>query len=598
MSDESAHELIRIFAELMRKESPDADELFSELERVLSNRGSIKPLRKSSTVHSGWWGNYHEIAEPEYKDPLHLVFPHQDPLDVTVSSLRFPNDMANMELDPTTRKGLLIDEVTMADLRLNELAGAINQTKTQAGYRMLEYLLNFPLRDPKEIRYRQEMFKELADNPQMIDGLTTYFGIMSANEHGFVEFTYPTKSSSPPSLHTFNNARKYLAAIPAIVAQLRNARSRKLVEIRKNMEKVLATGEMQDLYRTVINQEVMDVVRLDPSTWTDSINDTIAKYLLTLAPIMSSLEHGRLTVDFRDGAFRLTPRPADEPIMLNIPIHGLRVDLDKMRPKYFDRNLIFNLYYSAGLVEALCTIGNLPRQLYPTPLTFPSFTNDKEYAARLTEPTDPFLLLGGVDVVKNPYEIDGETRGYVVSGPNSGGKTVFAFTLPKLQALAQVGAPIPAGMAQIAVADHVYTLRPTVYEGIGEGRYIHSLRRGRYIMENATSRSLVSIDDFEGTDPDDSYRQALVILENLYRTGAGITMSTQDIRVPQGIYEDGNLSKGIIPMHVEWEELPDGIKFLYRAVPGIGKSIGGAAAKTAFMDRDSLNQLMQRRGYA
>lgn len=579
--------------------SADKAELARTLVEMLKESDFLNPRIVSSRTHPSWWGNYHQVSNREDEQPLRLVMPHQDPLDVIVSSLAFPHDLANLKLSNSARKGLVIDEETMRDLRLGELAHTINQTRTQAGYRLLEYFLHFPLGGLDEIRKRQEMFRELADNPHIIGSLMPHFEIMAANEAGFVEFTFPQKRSPNPRQDTFLAAKKYLAEISAVVAKLKTARSERLGEVVANLEHILKNGEMQKLYETIVNRETIEIARLDPSTWSGSVSREAIQELQGYTPILAALEHGQITWDFSEGSFRITPRSPSDPVMLNFPLRNLRLDLEVVREKYFDRNLIFNLYYMTGLIEALCSMGSLPGRLHPRKLVFPDFTESPQYVAAVGGAADPYLLLNGVNVVSNDYQINSENRGYLITGPNGGGKTVFGFTLPKLQALAQIGLPVPAEQAQMVIADHIYTIRPTVHEDIGEGRYMHLLRRSKEVIEAVTPKSFVAIDDFEGTDPEDSRVQSLVILEALIRIGAGITMTTQDhsVSVASQSEHDGAYRR-IIPMTLKWGETSEGgILFYHKAVPGVGKSIGGVVAKGIGMDRESLALLLEKRGF-
>lgn len=601
--DELANRLFEIGDEKTREGGiPEIRELLDEL--MAQEKAGAPAQTSRSRSHTSWWGNYHEVSDRQDEMPLCLVVPHQDSLDVIVSSLNFPHNLGNLGLSQIASRALVIDEATMTDLRLGELASAISQTRTQAGYRMLEYALHFPARDPAEIRNRQEMFQELAYDSHLMGGLRTHFEVMADNEAGFVEFVFPLKTS--PALRkdtflkdTFLQARKYLAEISAVAAKLKTARSQQLVDISNNLDWILKNGTVKELYDTIVNHESIPISQLKPETWAHSLNRATVEELAAYTPILAALEHGQINYDFGDERFKISPRSPSDPVMLNWPIRSLELNLNNVREAYFPRNLIFNLYYTAALVEALCSLGGLPGKLPKTNFSFPTFKEAAEYAVDLRGAADPYLLAKGVKVVPNDYKFDDQTRGYIITGPNSGGKTVFGFTLAKLQVLAQIGLPVPADSVQMTIADRIRTIRPTAHEDVGEGRYLHLLRRTKGVIETITSKSLVSVDDFEGTDPEDSRLQSLVILEALLKVGAGITMTTQDRLVVTEMQQDQTGAyKRIIPIKLDWEENPDGgIIYTYKAVPGTGGSIGGVIANSMGMDRASLQILLENRRF-
>ncbi|MBI4453161.1 hypothetical protein HY636_00795 [Candidatus Woesearchaeota archaeon] len=521
-----------------------------------------------------------------------------DPSDTIISGLRYPVDLADMEIVPAARKGMVIDEVTMRNLNLHELVEAFDKTQTDTGHRMLEYLVHFPLRDIKEINKRASAIKELADTPQLMDALYPYFSSMAISENGFTEYCFPQQGDAPPRQETFLAARMYLAQIPHILSFLRQAKSDRLKEICANLEHLLRKDKVRKFYESIIDGSDTEIMNLHPETWEHSLSQQVIDTLNRVSPILRALSDAHIRVDLTTGQFRLTPRKDGEPINVHYPITGLSLNLEIIRHHYIDKDAVFSLYYTMGVIEAYCSLASLERRLFPVFVKFPSLEQSDRYVVALTKPADPYLLLNQERVVPNDYHFDAQTRGLVITGPNTGGKTVYGFTLPKLQVLAQAGAPIPLETGEMSVADYIFTLRPASKEQIGEGRYLHSLVRGREILEKATPRSLVCIDDFEGTDPEDCYKQSLIILRNLLRIGSAVTLTTQDRRVALEVEEnkDGAYN-GAVPVQLKCELTEKGVTFYYKVIPGVGKSIGEVCARDAGMDEASLDLLMKQREF-
>ncbi len=119
-------------------------------------------------------------------------------------------------------------------------------------------------------------------------------------------------------------------------------------------------------------------------------------------------------------------------------------------------------------------------------------------------------------------------RALVVSGPNTGGKTVALKTLGLLSMLHQCGLRVPAARARLPVFDRVLA-------DIGDDQSIAEslstfsahVRRLIAILESAGPRSLVLLDEpAAGTDPDEGARLAEAVVERLVDQGALVLATT------------------------------------------------------------------------
>ena len=119
-------------------------------------------------------------------------------------------------------------------------------------------------------------------------------------------------------------------------------------------------------------------------------------------------------------------------------------------------------------------------------------------------------------------------RALVVSGPNTGGKTVALKTLGLLAMLHQCGLRVPAARARLPVFDRVLA-------DIGDDQSIAEslstfsahVRRLIAILEAAGERSLVLLDEpAAGTDPDEGARLAQAVVERLVHDGALVIATT------------------------------------------------------------------------
>ena len=101
-------------------------------------------------------------------------------------------------------------------------------------------------------------------------------------------------------------------------------------------------------------------------------------------------------------------------------------------------------------------------------------------------------------MVKNDINFDENAKIYVLTGPNRGGKSVITCAVGQVQALAQLGLPVPADSAVISPVTAIYTHFPTGSDGddtIEKGRLGEECDRLNKIFDTLDSRSLILLDE-------------------------------------------------------------------------------------------------------
>ena len=147
----------------------------------------------------------------------------------------------------------------------------------------------------------------------------------------------------------------------------------------------------------------------------------------------------------------------------------------------------------------------------------------------IREGRHPLLLAKGAHVVPFDLAMAPDERTLLVSGPNTGGKTVLLKALGLISTMSQAGIPAPVGVeSRIPVFDDVLA-------DIGDEQSIEAslstfsahLKNLSEILRRATADSLVLVDELgSGTDPQEGAALGWAILESLTARGTTTLAST------------------------------------------------------------------------
>jgi DNA mismatch repair protein MutS2 len=189
----------------------------------------------------------------------------------------------------------------------------------------------------------------------------------------------------------------------------------------------------------------------------------------------------------------------------------------------------------------------------------------------------PLLLAQGADVVPFDLAMAATERTLLVSGPNTGGKTVLLKALGLISALAQSGIPAPVGPeSKIAMFDDAFA-------DVGDEQSIEAslstfsahLKNLAEILRLATADSLVVIDELgSGTDPIEGAALGWAILEELTARGT-MTVATTHLGT---LKELASRVDGVVNASLQFDGAA--LAPTYRLIKGIpGRSYGIAIAR-------------------
>jgi len=138
------------------------------------------------------------------------------------------------------------------------------------------------------------------------------------------------------------------------------------------------------------------------------------------------------------------------------------------------------------------------------------------------------LKAKGDHVIPTTIELEGEAQELVITGPNTGGKTVVLKTVGLLALMAQSGIPVPADRAELPVFDAVLADIGD-YQSIEQNLSTFSAHVTNidFISRTATAQSLVLLDELgSATDPEEGAALAVAIAEHFRRIGCYTIIST------------------------------------------------------------------------
>jgi DNA mismatch repair protein MutS2 len=162
----------------------------------------------------------------------------------------------------------------------------------------------------------------------------------------------------------------------------------------------------------------------------------------------------------------------------------------------------------------------------------PSFSPRESRRLELKDARHPLLQdvlrRQGKPIVPISLELDEASRTLLISGPNTGGKTVTMKTVGLLCLMAHAGLPVPASSAEFPVVDQVLADvgdHQSIEESLSSfSSHVVSLKG---MLEVATRDSLVLLDELgRATDPEEGGALGVSLLDAFRQTGAFSLAST------------------------------------------------------------------------
>ncbi|MFH0953855.1 MAG: DNA mismatch repair protein MutS [Verrucomicrobiota bacterium] len=195
--------------------------------------------------------------------------------------------------------------------------------------------------------------------------------------------------------------------------------------------------------------------------------------------------------------------------------------------------------------------------------------------------------------VPNDTLLDGlENQLIIITGPNMAGKSTYIRQVALIVILAQMGSFVPAGEAEIAVVDRVFT-RVGASDDLVRGRstFMVEMQETANILNNATGRSLIVLDEIgRGTSTFDGISIAWAVAEFLHNNDR-VKAKTLFATHYHELTDLALTMPGVKNYNVLVREKNDQIAFLRKIVPGASdKSYGIQVARLAGLPPEVIDR--------
>ena len=162
-------------------------------------------------------------------------------------------------------------------------------------------------------------------------------------------------------------------------------------------------------------------------------------------------------------------------------------------------------------------------------------------------------LINPDKVVSNSYRLYEPYRGIVISGSNTGGKTVSLKSIGLSILMTYLGIPIIATEADVPLYDHIYIDiddNQSIQDSLSTfSAHITNINN---ILKDADEHSLILIDELiSGTDPKEAQAISLAILDKIKEIGSVFIITTHFDEIKNYSYKDENILLSSVGFNME-----------------------------------------------
>jgi DNA mismatch repair protein MutS len=483
---------------------------------------------------------------------LHYLKDTQKAALTHINKISLHNPSEYMLLDFSTKRNLEITFTMQDGSREGSLISILDKTATAMGGRMLKKWIGAPLRKIGPIIQRQECISEFVNNKSLRTNLQNEF-----KEIGDLERLISKVCTGRANARELVSIKLSLKKIPLIKQLLDQAVSPTLKTIEKKLNELNFIVEKLELAVTdnpPLGFSDGGIIREGFSAELDELRDFSLNAKNWIANLqktererskISSLKVGYNKVfgyyiEISNAHKDKVPEEyirkqtlvnSERYITPDLKIYEDKIlnaeeNISTLELELFNeiRNLVAAqteaIQENAGLIAMLDCYVSFAECAVAYDYVKPEMNDSEEIEiVQGRHPVVERILPPGEKFTPNDCRMsNSDTQIVILTGPNMAGKSVYLRQVGLIVMMAQIGSYIPAGSAAIGLVDKIYT-RVGASDNItaGESTFLVEMQEAANILNNATQRSLVLLDEIgRGTSTFDGISIAWSITEYLH----------------------------------------------------------------------------------
>ncbi len=448
-------------------------------------------------------------------------------------SATLPSSILVRPGDPAADVALAERPAFAADLHLDEVMERLVADRDPAARTAIEAPSFTRLHDPDAIAFRHEVFRDL-EAPELRDAVVGFVDAMRVvDEYRAMATDLPHPLERQRWL--LEAANEYQAAVARLAVALERAAptSRALQSFADGLRGYVGSDDFAAL--------LAGTRRLVDELATIRYRMRIEEHRVTVGRHDGEPDYGAEILEtfarFRT-AETVRPVPVDvfRPGGLNRVETGIVERVARLHPDVFRRLEAYARDHATFVDPGVATFASeitfylawqdliAPLRAAGLPFCYPEVSGDDQTldAEGLFDLALALRELPTPEIVTNDVVLRDAERILVVTGPNQGGKTVFARSIGQLVHLASVGVPVPGSRVRLALGDAVHTLFARSEDPSDlTGRLEAELGRARAILDTLGGGDLVIMNEsFGSTTVEDALALNQALLGEIARRGA------------------------------------------------------------------------------
>jgi len=393
------------------------------------------------------------------------------------------------------------------------------------------------------IKIRQEIFSEIINSSDLCD----FFEKISSNLELMNEYRqktkyFPEKSNNEALYYSFREFLIFIETIELINLNLGKSESNNLSELYNRAKSVKDSIWYNNakIYIEKIDSNLRNIKSVLIGINLDAGLSAFEAGIVSVSDkpfVSNSLFDKLFSVKAEDEKhICIAPLKISESAQikgLNLSIYGTINDivgnsLKKIR-KIIETEFLNNSDFLFDIYDEIRFIGICIKYIYRVQkcgmyLCMPNISEDHE----ITGLYNPELLgREKSTIVANDAVFDSVGKIHILSGANSGGKSIYLRSVGTAQILFQLGMPIPAKSAKMKIYTSIFSCFRNKISDITGGSFENECRLIAEILKNVTPDSLILFDEvFSTTNSYDAYLVAKKMLEYIAKSGCSMIYVT------------------------------------------------------------------------